>query len=44
MRLAKQKQLFLARELNADLLIMDERIPRIIAKSLGLKVVEDWRF
>jgi len=29
----------LARELEADLLVIDERIPRIIAKSLGLKVV-----
>ncbi|NOZ59247.1 MAG: DUF3368 domain-containing protein [Euryarchaeota archaeon] len=28
----------LAKTLNADLLIMDERIPREIAKSLGIKV------
>ncbi|WP_258083231.1 DUF3368 domain-containing protein [Thermococcus thermotolerans] len=28
----------LARELNASLLLLDEKIPRIIAKSLGLKV------
>lgn len=28
----------LAKELNADLIILDEKIPRIIAKSLGLKV------
>ncbi|NJE62099.1 DUF3368 domain-containing protein [Thermococcus sp. 21S7] len=28
----------LAKELNADLIILDEKIPRIIAKSLGLNV------
>jgi predicted nucleic acid-binding protein len=29
----------LAKELNADLLVMDEKIPRIIAESIGLKVI-----
>jgi predicted nucleic acid-binding protein len=29
----------LAKELNADLLIMDESIPRVIAESIGLRVV-----
>lgn len=29
----------LAKELNADLLIMDENIPRVIAESIGLRVV-----
>ena len=28
----------LAKELNADLLIMDESIPRVIAESIGLRV------
>ncbi len=28
----------LAKELNADLVLLDEKIPRIIAKSLGLNV------
>ena len=30
--------IILAKELNADLLLLDEKIPREIAKSLGLKV------
>jgi predicted nucleic acid-binding protein len=29
----------LAKELNADLPVMDEKIPRIIAESVGLKVI-----
>ncbi len=29
----------LAKEVNADLLIMDEKIPRIIAESIGLTVI-----
>ncbi len=31
--------IILAKEINADLIILDEKIPRIIAKSLGLTVV-----
>ena len=31
--------IILAKELNADLLIMDEKIPRVIAKSIGLRVI-----
>jgi len=30
--------MILAKELDADLLLLDEKIPREIAKSLGLKV------
>ncbi len=37
--IGEAEAIVLARELNADFLIMDERIPRIIAKSLGLKVI-----
>jgi len=31
--------IILAKELNANLIILDEKIPRIIAKSLGLTVI-----
>ncbi|BAD84401.1 predicted nucleic acid-binding protein, containing PIN domain [Thermococcus kodakarensis KOD1] len=36
--IGEAEAIVLARELNADLLVLDERIPRIIAKSLGIKV------
>ncbi|WP_240922822.1 DUF3368 domain-containing protein [Thermococcus sp. Bubb.Bath] len=36
--IGEAEAIVLARELNVDLLILDEKIPRIIAKSLGIKV------
>ncbi|WP_235507119.1 DUF3368 domain-containing protein [Thermococcus barophilus] len=37
--MGEAEAIVLAKELNANLIILDEKIPRIIAKSLGLTVV-----
>ncbi|ADT85041.1 DUF3368 domain-containing protein [Thermococcus barophilus] len=37
--IGEAEAIVLAKELNANLIILDEKIPRIIAKSLGLTVV-----
>ena len=37
--IGEAEAIILAKELNADLIIMDEKIPRIIAESIGLRVI-----
>ena len=37
--IGEAEAIVLAKELKADFLILDEKIPRIIAKSLGINVV-----